>query len=222
MVFQPNRGHDEGSYRYIGRFDSETVLGSFYYGFIKTFNETMIQQLRAFFETNPRAVCFRDQAGDNNVHIAEAWGTERQHFPTIVVERTDANFQDLFLGNKLGQVFEERPDGTLHEVGEALGGRVRINTSLKIGTFTTPQRDALADLLAYALVGPIYWELVRKAFTKVVNSQSIGGEGTEEVEKIGQTIFTRSISCSFEAEWMDIFFYNGVEITGFKLLLSKG
>lgn len=219
MTFQPDRMQDEGTYRYTGPEQGDVTLRSFYYGFIKTFNEALIQELRNFIETNPRAICFRDETG-GIIHIGEAWPTEPQKYPAIMVERTDASLQDLFLAGKQGALYIDYGNNNLKEVGERLGGRVKLNTSLKLATFNTPQRDALADLILYALVGPVKWNLTYRGFVQVPNSANIGPENVENPEQLGQALYTRSIGFSVESEWFDDFYYNGVEIQGFNLIFE--
>lgn len=220
MTFHANDGTDQGTYNYTGVEPGEVQLLSFYYGFIKTFNEIQIQSMRDFFTSNPRAVCFRDETGNNKVHIAEAFSFERQSFPAAIVDRTDLNLQDLYLGNKQGGLFIETSGG-LVLVGERLGGRCRINTSWKLAAFQTPARDALSDIILYALVGPVRWDLLRKGFAYIPNSASIGPQAVEEVEKLGGALYTRTFSFSVEGEWYDDFYYNGVEIRDFRVIFER-
>jgi hypothetical protein len=138
-----------------------------------------------------------------------------------MIERTDMNLKDVYLGSKLGAVYEKRGE-IYKEVGEAHGGQARINTSLKIGAYTTPQRDAIVDMISYALVAPLGWGLISKGLVKLPDSITISAEATEDVDKIGKTIFTRSVSVSYLGEWFDIFYFNGIEISDYEIYFTKG
>lgn len=220
MTFQPDRGRDEGTYPYLGTPVEDVTLRSFYYGFTKTFKEILIEELRSFFETNPVAICFQKD-GLSTIHVVEAWGQDKQYFPAVIIERTDANLQDLFLGKKEGGLFIDQGQGNLKLVGERLGGRIRINAGLKLGAFSTPQRDALSDLILYGLVGPIHWNMTSAGFPQIPNSATIGPEAVEEPERIGASLYTRTVSFSVEGEWYHDFYHNGVDIQGFNIVLEK-
>lgn len=220
MSFRPPLVTNVGSYQYYGRMADEVTLEGYYYGFVRSFNETMIAAFRNFFDHNPRPLIFfaKDRI---KLHIAEAWPTEPMSFPAIMIERTDINLKDVYLGSKLGAVYEKRGD-IYTEVGEARGGQARINTSLKVGTYTTPQRDAIADMIVYALVAPLCLGLNSKGLVQIPDSIVISAESMEEPDKIGKTIYTRSVSVSYIGEWFDIFYFNGIEITDYEIHFSRG
>jgi hypothetical protein len=54
MSFRPPLGTDQGTYQYLGRMNDEVMLQGFYYGFVRSFNEIMVDAIRKFFAENPR------------------------------------------------------------------------------------------------------------------------------------------------------------------------
>lgn len=220
MTFQEDRGRDEGTYSFIGRVDGEVTLRSFYYSFVKSFNESYIRLLKDFFTNNPRAYCFRNEDGTLKVHIAEAFGTEPEKYPAVIVERTECNIEDLFLAQKLGRLVVKQSDIYI-PIGERLGGKARLSCSLKIAAFETTARDALSDLILYSLVGPLHWSMTKEGFNRLPNSVQAGAEGVENSEKFGQILHTRSLAAGFDSEWYDDFFYNSVDISEIEFFLER-
>lgn len=223
-TFQPDQGpgNDHGTYDpLVDEQEQSFELRSFYLGFIRQFKEVLIAQIRAFFENNPRASCFLDDQGNSKVHVVEAFGDEKRLFPSVVVQRTDGVIQDLFLASRLGTIYSQSPDGKREQIGFRQGGKLKFNVTLQVGAFNTTTRDSLFDLLAYALVGPLHWSLMAVGIDREPNSVSIGAESVENVEKLGQAIYTRGLTVAFLSEWYDDFFYNGVTITDILIETNK-
>jgi len=218
-MFAPKDTVDKGTYAYPVQSpegaESQQLL-SFYLGFIETWTKTLQAQLRAFFDTNPRTANFW-----NKVHIAEEWGTERQYYPAVIISGTTVNLQDLFLAKKMGTLSFLQKDGTERLIGERLGGRFKLSTTLKVGAFTTPDRDILHDLLMYGMVGPLGWSLMKEGFVWVANSGQSGPPTVEQPEKLGQAVHVRTLGFSVESEWFDDFYFNGVDISQINADISR-
>lgn len=209
-----------GDYDYVQR-PIPSHIDSFYFGFIKDFNEFSIGAIQTFLQVNARSAHFRPE-GTSIIHVVEAQSLEKRLFPEIMIERTDLQVEDLFLGGKQGSLVQYGPGDTRTEIGERLGGKVKMSTSWKLGSFSSVERDLLGDLLTYALVGPIRWAFHKRGFNILPNSVTVGPEVVEQPEKLGQAIYTRAISLSVESEWWDDFFFDDVNVQDIEYQFERG
>lgn len=134
-----------------------------YFAFIDDTSTIVVEELRRFFETNPRAAAYRwrgtvrdngeiESATDSKIHVSVDHPSQAKRWPYIMVRSVSGGIQDLWLGQKAGtlvaanlsyssfdaSVAKQNGDNYEEqpyvEVGERLQGLFEMTVTLAIGT----------------------------------------------------------------------------------------
>lgn len=212
---------------------------SFYLGFLRETGTVVVEELRNYFQRNPHARDYRwrgvargnnqiETADDSPIGISFKRPDRLKQWPYIVVRSVRGNLQELWLGKKNGTLVIPNQDysefaeveaarrGDLYEipeyleVGERLGGSMRMDVVLEVGTVGGPhyENDTVADLIILAMARALPAAFAARNMTWVVNSQQVLDEIERPLQGDEVNIETiRPISFSLWNQWYQDFYY---------------
>lgn len=208
---------------------------AFFLQFIRDVSKDIVQALRSYYSTNPRTVEFRwvGKATENGIDtdqsstklsIAVQFAHNENFYPQLNVAEVTANFQDLFINSKVGNLVIPNPRFNLStdddfkeseflEVGYRRSGKLNFTINLKIIAQNVPETDKIADSVIHGLVGPVRDELERKGYAWLPNQGRITQAMEENYTKKNR-LFSRVVSFGLMGEWYDDFYYNTVTVEG--------
>lgn len=215
------------------------AVNQFYFAFIKDIRQFVIKDLRYHFGTSPRVkdkFRFVGKTPDAEVGIPELEGETdlkeskirisgpyadgERLLPEVLVNKVSVNVNDLFLGQKMGSLYAKVKDPVLgtdyeREVGERRGGQLTAQVTLRAAVVGGGpiELDELCDALLYALVGPVRKRLQARRLVWVPNSGSLSQEQEDPYTNVNK-LFSRLFAFSLIADWMDDFYFDGVEFGG--------
>lgn len=224
----------------VGRIDQ------FFFSFIEELRKFTVRDIRYFFATHPRVPdrfrwlgkndpnvplngYFGETDPSSKIQISGPYSDAERIYPEVIVEKIGANINDLWLGQKMGQlVIYDPPDPTTgaqnyREVGERRGGKFTSNISLRVAAVGQgPQDlDQVCDLLAYGFVVPIRQRMEKRGQIWIPNSATVSQDIVEDYTNTEKR-FVRNIGFQTLSEWYDDFLFDGVSFDGhFTLFESK-
>lgn len=206
---------------------------AFYHQFTLDVGNTVIKQVRNFFEKNVRVPADYRWVGIANkngsietnqtlskIHIASAYNDNESMVPGILLENTSLNLLDLWLNHqKMGVLVIknsrfirglEEPE--FLEVGYRLGGKMNGTVLLTVRGLTPYECDNLSDLLTFGMVGPIRWNLERCNYNFLPNQGNISNRSAEQTGEAKRPNHLRTHSYGLYLEWYDDFFYDTITV----------
>lgn len=206
----------------------------FYIQFIKDIKKLVIDNLRIYFELNPKTVNYRwvgkivnVSTGERDtdiecskVHISNEYSDNVKLLPSVKIKSAGGRIRDLYLGQKLGTLIKENPEWTTNgsddipryiEVGERVGGKVDLTVNLVVKSRSVVENDEVTDLTLLGLVGPIRREFYRENAVWLPDQGSVSNEAVEEETAQGK-VFVRPMSFGLQVEWYDDFLYQAVTV----------
>lgn len=213
----------------------------FFLQFSEVVTKEIVTRLRTYFEIHPRVPadfrfvwrlhegekCDTDQV-NSKLHVGVEGNSRERQFPAVLVKDVSGNLLDLYLGQKMGDLVmgnpvflaapepdeltgdPEKPPEFL-EVGERLGGKIDLQVTLSVEAKSRPQVDTLADLVIYALMGPVRRELHKQGMNWLPNKGTLGSVSTEPYTN-QDLIFKRNIGFGLQVEWYDDFYFEGITV----------
>lgn len=214
--------------------DGTLVHSGFYLQFTRDIKTLIIDNLRIYFERNPKTAEFRwvgkivDTATGvqdtdtecSKIHIAHDYSDNVKLLPSVKVKSVGGRIRDLYLGQKLGTLVKNNPKWTptassdiprYIEVGERIGGKIDMTATLSIKARSPVENDMVTDLVLLGIVGPIRREFYKENAVWLPDQGSVGNDTVEEETALGK-VFSRTMSFGLQVEWYDDFLYQAVTV----------
>jgi hypothetical protein len=242
MFGQPTPGNRETLTPYPVSMNLECK--AFYQAFLNDAKKILVQELRTYFQKNPRTSEYRwvgqivrstEEETDfsaSKIHVAVERPDHPRWYPAVMIKHVGGRVRDLFLGQRGGTIYAENPkynevtEATINargetykepeylEIGEQLTGKIELTVTLSVKAHTQPELDIITDLLLHGLVGPVRRAVQKQALIWMPDTGNISEEGVEDISQ-DQKIYYRDVSFSLLTEWWDNFFYNDITIEDF-------
>jgi hypothetical protein len=227
-------------------------LESFYFGFIEDLRKVFIRELRYYFASSSRVpddlrwVARPDSTIDmpelygetddanSKIRISGPYAEEEKLYPSIIVNTIGMSLNDLFLGQKMGNLYvqagpDTEPDLStaivlaqpptglepLQEVGERIGGKVTSNVTIRLASAAAGPRDLdiLSDVFIRGMVYPIRKRIEARGHIFMPNTARISEETAEERTNTTK-IFVRNFTTQVQSEWFDDYFFDAPTFDG--------